>query len=155
MKIMKLVLVAVATMGLMVQLPQIQPPNIPLPQKLPATVTGQEWDPNKRGEHSLPEGQWCQNHKPIKPNLRAHECHCDYICVEDETNEYFPYYPTADCLVFCKSAHVQCTCHPEEPCPHPTAQDKTVSPVGLSESEWLNWMSQKHDELKHNGHPFK
>ncbi len=121
----------------------------------------QEWDPNNRGEKSLPQGEWCMNHKPEvskktgKPNPRAHECHCDYICVPNEDNQWYPYYPTSDCLVFCKAAHVQCTCHPEEPCPHPTASEKTVSQDGLSKDEWLHQMSLKHDVLKHNGQSWK
>ena len=119
----------------------------------------QEYDPKDLGEHTLPEGHYCMNHKPEinkktgQSNPRAHECHCDYICVA-ETNEYFPYYPTADCLVFCKSAHVQCSCHPEEPCPHPSKKD-SISPDGITKDEWLKLMSVQHDQLKHNGQPFK
>lgn len=129
-----------------------------LPQA-PVGTVGQEWDPNSHGEHSLPEGHYCMNHKPeVNPkthlaNPRAHECHCDYVCVP-ETSDYYPYYPTSDCLVFCKKANVQCTCHPEEPCPHPP-KTPTISPDGLSKNEWLRQMGVRHDELKHGGQPFK
>ncbi len=118
-------------------------------------LSGQQWDPKDLGEHSLPEGHYCMNHTPeVNPktgqsNPRAHECHCDYICVGVE-NEYFPYYPTADCLVFCKKANVQCSCHPEEPCPHPP-KIEPIPKDGISQEEWLQRMSEQHNILKHGG----
>ncbi len=118
-----------------------------------------KWDGQAHGEGQLPPGHYCQNHALSEKQQKqvprlANECHCDYNCVSDEDSQYWPYYPSSDCLAFCHKANVQCTCHPEEPCPHPSDKDHTVSPVGLTNEQWLDLMSQKHDELKHGGLPF-
>jgi hypothetical protein len=125
----------------------------------PATGPDRPWDGKDHGEGALPEGHYCQNHplteKQKKQGL-ANECHCDYMCVAEDS-EWYPYYPTSDCLAFCHKANVQCTCHPEEPCPHPGKEpdERAVNPAGLSHKEFMDAMAQKHDELKHHGQPFK
>jgi hypothetical protein len=70
-------------------------------------------------ETTLPEGHYCMNHAPRPNEPRAHECHCDYICSQDEDGVW-EYHEDQQCKLYCRRAKNACTCHPEEPCPRPS-----------------------------------
>ncbi len=67
-------------------------------------------------ESTLPEGHYCQNHAPRPNETRAHECHCDYVCVQG-ADGLWDYHEGATCKLYCRRAKGGCTCHPEEVCP--------------------------------------
>ena len=67
-------------------------------------------------ESTLPEGHYCVNRAPKRNETRAHECHCDYVCVQG-ADGVWEYHEDTRCKLYCRRAKNGCTCHPEEPCP--------------------------------------
>jgi hypothetical protein len=73
-----------------------------------ASVTAQE--------STLPEGHYCQRHPPRPSQVRAHQCACDYVCMQNPDGTY-DYHEDTTCKAYCRK-HA-CTCWPEAPCPKP------------------------------------